>query len=211
MTVKFTHRGDYSSAIVRDYDSEEDLIVNVGGYLNGREYTIEEAREMALDILATVQAAESHFRKEKGYSDSEVLTEEEVSKLPKICVHEPSPGIFVQVRIVSAANVWGEAKPSEKFKEAFETPDTIPLVIPSSRHSSFLQHILGDEIKRLRRIAGEPEIKFPHGKGQGFIDQWDRYWDREDAFIIAKHAGQINATRPDVVIINNELYSENLY
>lgn len=105
MTVKFTHRGDYSNVIVRDHDSEEDLIVNVGGYLNGHEYTIEEARAMAQDILATVQAAESHFRKEKGYTDSEILTEEASAKLPAICVHEPSPGIKVQVRIVSAANV----------------------------------------------------------------------------------------------------------
>lgn len=211
MTIHLSHRGDYSSVTVRDYDTEEDKVINVGGLLNGRDYTLEEARAFAKDILASVQIAESHFRKEKSYTGSELLSEEQRSALPAICVHEPSPGVFVQVRIVSAANVWGEVSTRDILQGGRGMKPVEKLVIPSARHASNLQHLIADEIKRLRKLAGEPEIKFPHGEGQGFIDQWDRYWNREDAFTIAKHAGQINATRPNVIVIENELYSENLY
>lgn len=207
--AKMIHEGDYSRVDIRDYDIRDDkvILLKSGQY----EFDIDSARKLAMDILASCQLAESHFRKEEGYADDEVLTEEQRATLPAICVHEPSPGIFVQVRIVSAANIWGTVKPNERLREALGLKEEEPLVIPSSRHSSILQHILGDEIKRLRAKAGEESLSFPHGSGQGFIDQWDRYWNREDAFVIAKHAGQINATRPNVIIINNELYSENLY
>jgi hypothetical protein len=209
MTIHLSHRGDYSKVAICDYDTEEDKIIVIPGGIH--ELSLSEARELVADLLACCQLAESHFRKERGYTESEVLSAEQRNALPAICVHEPSPGVFVQVRIVSAANVWGEVSTRDILQEGRGMKPVEKLVIPSARHGSNLQHLIGDEIKRLRKLAGEPEIKFPHGEGQGFIDQWDRYWNREDAFIIAKHAGQINASRPDVVIINDELYSENLY
>ena len=49
-----------------------------------------------------------------------------------------------------------------------------------------------------------------HGDDQGFIDQWGEYFTREEALVIATHAGQINKVRPKSGPAD-ELFSEDLY
>jgi hypothetical protein len=47
-----------------------------------------------------------------------------------------------------------------------------------------------------------------NGKDQGFIDQWNVYMDRKEAYKVAEAAGQI--LHPEHCT-NRELYSEGLY
>lgn len=133
--------------------------------------------------------------------------------LPDICFQEIN-NTRLQRRIVAAANRYGTVEVSADLGEVIEylgrDGSKVSLVIPAARHYSPGMHVIIDEIKRLRAKCGEPELTLAYGDDQGFIDQWDNYWTREEAFIIAKAAGQINKTR-DVIIINGELYSENLY
>lgn len=140
----------------------------------------------------------------------EVLREIDFDKLPEICIQRRG-GLQVQRRIVSAANRFGTITISDKVKEGLGLHSNVQdLVICSSRHYSPVMHLLMEEFKRLRSLAGEPKLPMACGDDQGFIDQFDNYWTREEAFIIATHADQINKTR-DVVIFNDELFSENLY
>lgn len=112
--------------------------------------------------------------------------------LPEVCI-ERMEHATVQRRIVCAAiRVAG-----------------IP--IPSARHGSPAGNVIGEEINRLRAALGEPLAEVTSMEDFGFIDQFDNYWKRDEAFIIAKHAGQINKYRPTSPVYEGELYSENLY
>ncbi|ARK07913.1 hypothetical protein phiA829_093 [Aeromonas phage phiA8-29] len=45
---------------------------------------------------------------------------------------------------------------------------------------------------------------------QGFIDQWGKFMNREEALAVATAAGQINARRPKT-FPETKLFSEDLY
>lgn len=45
---------------------------------------------------------------------------------------------------------------------------------------------------------------------QGFIDQWGKFMNREEALAVATAAGQINVRRPKT-FPETELFSEDLY
>lgn len=47
-----------------------------------------------------------------------------------------------------------------------------------------------------------------HGKDQGFLDETGKYLTREEAYIVARDAGQL---RPDREVYNERLYSENVW
>lgn len=136
-----------------------------------------------------------------------------LDNLPALCIQNNGQH-KVQRRIVAAANRFGKVEITndlEKVTCYLGRPGKMAdFIIPAARHYSPGMHVIIDEIQRLRIKCGEPELVMAYGNDQGFIDQFDNYWTREEAFIIATHSGQINATR-DCVIINGELYSENLY
>lgn len=138
------------------------------------------------------------------------MTNEEIPALCFQAINEHK----VQRRIVAAANRFGKVKVHDALAKVIEflgrDGKNVDLVIPSARHYSPGMHVLIDELQRLRAKCGEPKLEMAHGADQGFIDQFDNYWTREEAFIIAKYAGQINLTR-EVIIIKDQLYSENIY
>lgn len=139
------------------------------------------------------------------------LTQEQIKALPAICIHEPTKGYFVQRYVVAAANRFGKITIVPSRQEAYEMDNpVIDLVVASARHYSPVMGFVMDEINRLREKCGEEQLPYAYGDNQGFIDQFDRYMTREEAFIVATHTNQINARR-DVVIIENDLFSENLY
>lgn len=113
--------------------------------------------------------------------------------LPEVCykIAHWWDGRKLQRRIVCAAN-------------RFKMKNGKTLVIPGARHYSRDMAAVIDELR------DQMVSDHAHGDDQGFIDQWGDYHTREEALIIATHAGQINTVRkkggpPD------ELFSEDLY
>lgn len=187
-------------------DPRTDVVI----FTPARGYTIEEAREYAQAILRACSDAGNRYAKRSYASNPEDYKREKLAHLPDICINEPSPGYFVQRRIVAAAAQYlPQPVPVPKgLEDRLGGLEVTPLTIVSSRHFSPLNHVLTKELKRLYAIAGEKELDC-HRAEQGFIDQFDHYWNRTDAMVIAEQAGQVNATRDCVIL--DELYSENLY
>lgn len=100
-------------------------------------------------------------------------------------------GRLLQRRIVCAAN-------------RFKLKTGGYLVIPGSRHYS---KDMAEVIDQVRDKVVNDHV---HGDDQGFIDQWGEYFTREEALVIATHAGQINKVRPKSGPAD-ELFSEDLY
>lgn len=117
---------------------------------------------------------------------------EELAHLPEICieriVYEGYSGTN-QRRIVAAAN-------------RFHTPSGEVVIIASARH---YDPLMVEHLERYRSLG--LELGTCYGDNQGFIDQYRNYWTREEAWIIAEHAGQIWRR----VANDGELFSENLY
>lgn len=81
------------------------------------------------------------------------------------------------------------------------------LIIPANRHHSPLMNKLYDALDCSRRTGS---IKLDLQKTeQGFIDQWGDFMTREEAYKVAKLAGQY--IDPDRNCSDTILYSEGLY
>lgn len=78
------------------------------------------------------------------------------------------------------------------------------LVVPCVRHTN---PVLSQQIKVLMD-AGLLEKGWCLPDNQGFIDQYYNWWSREDAYIIAEAANQINHERNGH---HRDLFSEGLY
>lgn len=113
--------------------------------------------------------------------------------LPEVCykIADWWDGRKLQRRIVSAAN-------------RFQLKDGGTLVIPGARHYS------RDMAEVIDQVRGKLVKDHVHGDDQGFIDQWGEYHNREEALIIATHAGQINTVRKKGAPYDT-LFSEDLY
>jgi hypothetical protein len=117
-------------------------------------------------------------------------------KLPVYCT-EPIPCkdgyLRTQRIIVSAAN-------------RFHLDNGQVLVIAASRHGSPLMHDLANFLEAQELMA---KRSIPSRVDQGFIDNFDNYWSRAEAMLIATHAGQVNLETNGGD--TRELYSEGLY
>ncbi|AWY07159.1 hypothetical protein KNT92_gp147 [Klebsiella phage Mineola] len=115
------------------------------------------------------------------------------SEIPEICfkVADWWDGRLLQRRIVCAAN-------------RFELKSGGTIVVPGTRHYSV------DMANVLDMFRDKLVSDHVHGDNQGFVDQWGEYFTREEALIIATHAGQVNTVRPKSGPAN-ELFSEDLY
>lgn len=117
-----------------------------------------------------------------------------VRKSEDIC-YEPltwvGEGLYNHRRIVSAAN-------------KYTLTDGRKIILPCVRHSSHDLHKTLDIFIEVGLLT--KKLCFPDD--QGFIDQYSNWWSREEAFIIATSAGQVNNRRNGS---ENELYSEGLY
>lgn len=113
--------------------------------------------------------------------------------LPDVCykIADWWDGRKLQRRIVCAAN-------------RFELKAGGTLVITGTRHYS---KDMAEVLDHLRDIVVTDHVT---GDNQGFVDQWGEYWNREDALIIATHAGQINTVRKKGAPYDS-LFSEDLY
>ncbi|QQG33545.1 hypothetical protein [Pectobacterium phage PcCB7V] len=113
--------------------------------------------------------------------------------LPDVCykVADWWDGRKLQRRIVCAAN-------------RFQLKDGGVLIIPGSRHYSKDMALVLDQLRD--KVVSDHVT----GDDQGFIDQWGEYHTREEAVIIAKHAGQVNTVRKKTDPAD-ELFSEDLY
>lgn len=83
------------------------------------------------------------------------------------------------------------------------------LIICSARHHD---PVMNAQIKVLKE-AEEIAIRDLRNHGdyeQGFIDQWGKFMNREEALAVATAAGQINVRRPKT-FPETELFSEDLY
>ena len=94
-----------------------------------------------------------------------------------------------QRRIVSAAN-------------RYQLLSGELLIVPCVRHYSKEHHLILDHLPLVNNHVVDDN--------QGFIDQYSNYWTREEALIIATHAGQINAVR-EKSFPEHLLFSEDLY
>ncbi|QQG32217.1 hypothetical protein CkP1_0277 [Citrobacter phage CkP1] len=86
----------------------------------------------------------------------------------------------------------------------FKLKDGGTIVIPGSRHYS------KDMAAVIDLLEDKIVTDHVHGDDQGFIDQWGTYFTREEALIIATHAGQINTRREKGSPLDT-LFSEDLY
>lgn len=113
--------------------------------------------------------------------------------LPEICykIADWWDGRKLQRRIVCAAN-------------RFELKTGGFVVVPGSRHYS------KDMAEVLDLLEDKISTRFVAGEEQGFIDQWGEYHNRQDALVIATHAGQINTVRKKGAPYDT-LFSEDLY
>lgn len=102
-----------------------------------------------------------------------------------------SENAFNRRVIVSAAN-------------KYELTDGREVIIPCVRHSSVELH---KNINILKEV-GLLTSGHCKPKNQGFVDQYCNWWSREDAYVIAKAAGQVNDDRNGS---DDELFSEGLY
>lgn len=144
-----------------------------------------EDRMTLLDNALAKESPESLKDKLESYSPS--------VEIPDICfqIAHWDENQKYQRRIVCAAN-------------RFKLKDGGDLVIPAVRHyskdmSAVIKQV---EDKLVTRFVVEPD--------QGFIDQYSNYWTREEALIIATHAGQINTVREKGWPLD-KLFSEDLY
>lgn len=78
------------------------------------------------------------------------------------------------------------------------------LIIPCVRHQG---PVLRSQLEVLMN-AGVLDKPFCKPDDQGFIDQYNNWWSREDAYIIAKFNDQIDHDRNGH---DHELFSEGLY
>lgn len=78
------------------------------------------------------------------------------------------------------------------------------LIIPCVRHAN---PVLSAQLNVLKE-AGVLDKVHCLPNNQGFIDQYYNWWSREDAYIIAKHADQIDYERNGH---DRDLFSEGLY
>lgn len=99
--------------------------------------------------------------------------------------------VYAQRVIVCAAN-------------KYELSDGKEIVIPCVRHSD---STLRDQVWLLIE-AGVLDKPNCSPKNQGFIDQYNNWWSREDAYIIAEAANQIDHDRNGH---HRDLFSEGLY
>lgn len=113
--------------------------------------------------------------------------------LPEVCykVADWWDGRKLQRRIVCAAN-------------RFELKVGGFIVVPGARHYS------PDMASVIDLIEDQLSTRFVAGEEQGFIDQWGEYHNRQDALVIATHAGQINTVREKGAPYDT-LFSEDLY
>lgn len=80
------------------------------------------------------------------------------------------------------------------------------LTIAAARHGSLLMHDLANFLEAHELVVAG---KIPSRVDQGFIDNFDNYWTRKEAMLIAKHAHQVNLETNGGSV--DELYSEGLY
>jgi hypothetical protein len=92
--------------------------------------------------------------------------------------------------VVAAANLYGE------------------IIIVGARHFS---PAMRSQLDAIRISTGKDLVALGKEK-QGFIDQWDVWMSREEAFLVAQYAGQINTRRPKSPdSFSKELYSEDIH
>lgn len=102
-------------------------------------------------------------------------------------------GVVVQRTIVAAA-----------FRATMK--DGRKLTVPCARHGTPDAHALFEALRAGNVLENDHAI----GEDQGFIDQFGNYHTREQAFVIAKHAGQLEG-REKTGSRETSLYSEDLY
>jgi len=104
-----------------------------------------------------------------------------------------------------------------EFKENMSSPVIVAaacrnnvdgVIFVGARHFDMVMHQQIDAIYDLDK----PEQKRGVSRAdQGFIDQFGRFWSREDAFNIAKEAGQLEGREKTDYEGSTTLYSEDLY
>lgn len=100
----------------------------------------------------------------------------------------------VQRRVVTAANV-------------FHLLDGRDIVVPAARHFSPAMSMVANLLEESGMMDRKGRIGYRH-EDQGFIDQFDRYLTREEAYIVADAYGRILKDRNGD---DKELYSEGLH
>lgn len=77
------------------------------------------------------------------------------------------------------------------------TPDGNVLLLVGARHWSMAMHAQWRLIKDAVKATATPEeyTVMREGEDQGFIDQWDQYMTRREAYVVARMAGQLNVRR----------------
>lgn len=100
----------------------------------------------------------------------------------------------VQRRVVTAANV-------------FHLLDGRDIVVPAARHFSPAMSMIANLLEESGMMDRKGRIGYRH-EDQGFIDQFDRYLTREEAYIVANAYDRILRDRNGD---DKELYSEGLH
>ncbi|UGO54101.1 putative anti-restriction nuclease [Serratia phage vB_SmaM_Haymo] len=146
--------------------------------------TVEEALQYSIDFGKRAMENKEKENLDKGLC--------KLAHLPEVCIqrveYEGYSGVH-QRRIVSAAN-------------RFYPDNGEVIVIASARH---YDPLMVEHVERYRELG--LDLGHAYGENQGFIDQFRNYWTREEAWVIALHAGQIR----NRVSSEGELFSENLY
>ncbi|AHI61183.1 hypothetical protein CG98_gp162 [Enterobacter phage PG7] len=130
---------------------------------------------------------------EEAQNDDLIETKNVNERIPEICFVKADwwDGRLLQRVIVCAAN-------------RFKLKDGGELVIPGTRHYSKDMALVLDQMRD--KVVSDQV----YGDDQGFVDQWGNYLTRQEALIVATHAGQIN-TRRVKSGPSDTLFSEDLY
>ena len=93
-------------------------------------------------------------------------------------------------------------------------PGDKTLLLVGARHWSHAMHLQWDQIKPTLKTQVDEAgyIAIRESEVQGFVDQWDEFMTREQAYVVARMAKQLNVRRPKSGSVTEPiLWSEDIH
>lgn len=125
------------------------------------------------------------------------------------------------LKIIEAQEGYSDEPPNRYFRSVVTAANVLPLpdpygelILVGARHFSPAMHNQMDIVKKLLKAdENSPEFVDRFEKMlDGFIDQWDMFMTRYQAYVVARFSGQLNTRRPKSGSVHVPvLYSEDIH
>lgn len=119
---------------------------------------------------------------------------------------EDVPDIAVKTWVGSSGDTYSVQRKIVTAANLVHLLDGQSIPITAARHFSRGMHLILDVLEKAELVDRKGRLGVPDD--QGFIDQFDEYHNRQDAFVIAQAYGRVNIERNGST---DELYSEGLH